>query len=351
MARTIWTGSLSFGLVTIPVGLYPATSDKSIHFNQLEEGTSDRIRYKRVNERTGEEVEASRIVRGVDMGGGVYVVVSDEELAAAEPERSRSVEITDFVDLRAIDPVYFRTTYYLAPQNEAGAKAYALLREAMSEAGKVAIATLVMRNKEYLVAIRPEQGVLALETMYFADEVRSPDEDLPRFAATGELSRREVDLAKMLVEAMSGEWVPDRYGDRHRQRVEELLQEKRQGREIARETEPGTPGRVVDLMEALEASVAATGTEGAGKAAQRAPGPAGGRTRSKRSPSQGSSEKRERSEKREKSENQDAAGRRSAKGSRGAAGGDEGASGGRGRAARAPGASGKKPGAPLRRVS
>jgi DNA end-binding protein Ku len=267
MPRTIWTGSLSFGLVTIPIGLYPATADKTIHFNQFEEGTSDRIRYKKVNERTGEEVEASRIVRGVDLGGGEYVILSDEELAAAEPKRSRVVEITDFVDLHDIDPVYYRTTYYLAPQTEPAAKAYALLVEAMRESGRVAIATLVMRNKEYLVAIRPQQGALALETMYFPDEVRRPEDEIPRMGGVDELARREVDLAKMLVEAMTGQWTPEQYHDTHRRRVEELIEEKRQGHEIVRELETGANAEVVDLMEALQASVNATRIEPAGAGA------------------------------------------------------------------------------------
>ena len=156
--RTIWKGALSFGLVNIPVGLYPATSDKSIHFNQFEEGTSDRIRYKKVNERTGEEVPQDRIVRGFDLGGGEYVILSDEELESAEPKKSRQIEISDFVGLADIDPVFFRSSYYLAPEGAGADKAYALLRQAMAEAGRVAIATLVMRNKEYLVAIRPDDG-------------------------------------------------------------------------------------------------------------------------------------------------------------------------------------------------
>src|ERR1700728_5032255 len=126
MARTIWKGSLSFGLVNIPVGLYPATQDKTIHFNQFEAGTSDRIRYKKVNERTGKEVKTDKIVKGVDLGGGEYVILTDEELAAAEPERSRSIEITDFVELDEIDPVYYRTTYYLAPEGKGNDKPYAL---------------------------------------------------------------------------------------------------------------------------------------------------------------------------------------------------------------------------------
>ena len=196
MARTIWKGSLSFGLVNVPIGVYPATQDKSIHFNQFERGTSDRIRYKKVNERTGKEVEAANIVKGVDLGGGEYVILSDDELASAEPERSRYIEITDFVSLDEIDPVYFNTTYYLAPEGEAAGKAYALLRQAMQESGKVAIATFVMRNKEYLVAIRPEADVLALETMYFADEVRSPSNELPNLPGTEEASDQELKMAE-----------------------------------------------------------------------------------------------------------------------------------------------------------
>ena len=142
MPRTIWKGALSFGLVNIPVGLYPATSDKTVHFNQFEEGTSDRIRYKKVNERTGEDVSNDRIVRGFDLGGGEYVILTDEELESAEPKKSRQIEISDFVDIGDIDPVYFRSSYYLAPEGDGADKAYALLRRAMVEAGKVGIATL-----------------------------------------------------------------------------------------------------------------------------------------------------------------------------------------------------------------
>ena len=172
--RTIWKGALSFGLVNIPVGLYPATSDKSIHFNQFEEGTSDRIRYKKVNERTGEEVPQDHIVRGFDLGGGEYVILTEEELESAEPKKSRQIEISDFVEQADIDPVYFRSSYYLAPEGEGADKAYALLRQAMGDAGRIGIATLVMRNKEYLVAVRPDADALALHTMYFSDEVRVP---------------------------------------------------------------------------------------------------------------------------------------------------------------------------------
>ncbi len=257
MARAIWKGSLSFGLVNVPVGLYPATSDKTVHFNQFEEGTSDRIRYKKVNERTGKEVDASHIVKGVDLGGGEFVIMTDDELAAAEPERSRYIEITDFVALEEIDPVYFRTTYYLAPEGEASGRAYALLRQAMRESGKVAIATFVMRNKEYLVAIRPEQDVIALETLFFSDEVRSPERELPNLPDTQDPSEREIKMAELLIESMEGSWDPARYHDTHRQKVEALVEEKRQGKTIVAAVSAPT-AKVVDLMDALNASIEAT---------------------------------------------------------------------------------------------
>jgi DNA end-binding protein Ku len=255
MARTIWKGSLSFGLVNVPVGLYPATQDKAIHFNQLEAGTSDRIRYKKVNERTGKEVASDRIVKGFDLGGGEYVILSDEELSAAEPEKSRLVEITDFVDLDDIDPIYFRSTYYLAPEGEAGAKAYALLRQAMLDARKVAIGTLVMRNKEYPVAIRPDDEVLKLETMYFTDEIRDPSKEVPELPDTSELQEREMSMAKLLVESMESAWDPNRYHDTHRAKVEELVESKRLGNEIVVGTVERPPTKVVDLMEVLSASI------------------------------------------------------------------------------------------------
>jgi DNA end-binding protein Ku len=256
MARTIWKGSLSFGLVNVPVGLYAATQDKSIHFNQFEKGTEDRIRYKKVNERTGEEVGSANIVKGVDLGGGDYVIMSDAELAAAEPEKSKLIEITDFVDLASIDPVYFNTTYYLAPEGEAAGKAYALLRQAMAESNKVAIATFVMRNKEYLVAIRPDTDVLALETMYFADEVSAPHSELPNLPGPHAASDREVKMATLLIETMQSEWDPARYHDTHRAKVEALIEEKAQGKTIA-VAMPAPATKVVDLMSALSASIKA----------------------------------------------------------------------------------------------
>jgi DNA end-binding protein Ku len=273
--RTIWKGALSFGLVNIPVGLYPATSDKSIHFNQFEEGTSDRIRYKKVNERTGDEVPQDRIVRGFDLGGGEYVILSEEELESAEPKKSRQVEISDFVEQADIDPVYFRSSYYLAPEGGGADKAYALLRQAMADSGRVAIATLVMRNKEYLVAIRPEEEVLALHTMYFADEVRAPGRDIA-LPETEDVTDRELSMAQLLIESMESDWDPERYHDTHREKVEALIEEKRSGHEIVLQAEPEAPAKVVDLMEALNASIAAAArpegkTSKSKPAAKRAP--------------------------------------------------------------------------------
>ncbi|HLM95075.1 MAG TPA: Ku protein [Acidimicrobiales bacterium] len=261
MPRTIWKGALSFGLVNIPVGVYPATSDKSIHFNQFEEGTSDRIRYKKVNERTGKEVPQDRIVRGFDLGGGEYVILSDEELEQAEPKKSRQIEISDFVGLADIDPVYFRSSYYLAPEGAGADKAYALLRQAMAEAGRIGIATLVMRNKEYLVAIRPEDDALALHTMYFSDEVRAPGREFS-VPDTEDVTDRELSMAQLLIESMESDWDPERYHDTHRKKVESLIEEKRSGHEIVIQEEPEAPAKVVDLMEALNASIAAAAKSG-----------------------------------------------------------------------------------------
>jgi DNA end-binding protein Ku len=256
MARTIWKGALNFGLVNVPVGVYPATQDKTIHFNQFEEGTSDRIRYKKINERTGEEVPGAQIVKGFDLGGGEYVLLTEDELGAAEPERSRLIEITDFVDLDQIDPVYYRSTYYLAPEGDAANKAYALLRQVMRDANKVAIGTFVMRNKEYPVAIRPDDDVLKLETMYFADEIRSPAKELPDLPDAAEVSEREVKMAGLLLESMESDWDPSKYRDTHREKVEALIDEKRQGHEIVVGAEPAPSStKVVDLMEVLSASI------------------------------------------------------------------------------------------------
>ncbi|MGA2520714.1 MAG: Ku protein [Acidimicrobiales bacterium] len=257
MPRAIWTGSLSFGLVNVPVGLFTATEDRTIHFNQFQSGTSDRIRQKRVNERTGEEVEYAEVVKGYDLGGGEYVILSPEELESVEPGRSRTIEITDFVDLAEIDPIQYKSTYYVGPQGEQAARPYALLRQAMEASNKVAIASLVLRSKEHLVAIRPTHSVLALETMYFADEVRDPSREVPGLDESLTFTPRELDTAKMLIESMTSPWDPEVYEDEYRKRVEQLIEEKRQGTVVVTERREPAPTPVVDLMEALQASVEA----------------------------------------------------------------------------------------------
>ncbi len=257
MARSMWSGFLSFGLVSVPVGLYTATADQTIHFNQLHKGTSNRIRYKKVDEATGEEVDNSQIVNGFDIGDGEYVVVTREELKEVAPGRSEAIEISDFVDLDRIDPIYFRSTYYLAPRGKGADRAYALLRQAMRETGKVGIATLILRDKEHLVAVRPGEDVLILETMYFADEIRTPSEELETLPTDVSFEGRELEVAKRLVESLTVEWSPEGYHNTYRGRVEELIESKREGHSVVFEEER-PKSNVIDLMAALEASVTRT---------------------------------------------------------------------------------------------
>src|SRR5713226_5076648 len=271
MARSIWSGFLSFGLVSVPVGLYTATADQTIHFNQLRNGTSHRIRYKKVDEVTGEEVPNADIVNGFDLGGGDYVVVTREELKDIAPGKSETIEISDFVDLDRIDPVHFRQTYYLAPRGKGADRAYALLRQAMDEAGKVGIATLILRDKEHLVAVRPGEDVLILETMYFADEIRTPREEIDSLPDDVSFEGRELEVAKKLVESLTVDWSPEDYHNTYRARVEELIEQKRAGQSVVFEEER-PKSNVIDLMSALEASIAGTGQ------AQSPPGAAGDST-------------------------------------------------------------------------
>ena len=259
MARAMWTGFLSFGLVNVPVGMYTATSDQTVHFNQLHKGTSHRVRYKKVDEVTGEELELTDIVNGYEVADGEYVVVTKEELREAAPGKSDTIEISDFVDLDEIDPKYFRQSYYLAPKGKGADRAYALLRQAMRDANKVGVATVVIRDKEHLVAVRPADDVLILETMFFEAEIRDARTELETLPPVDvEFQEREVDIARQLIDALTTEWDPLRYKNTYRERVEELIDRKREGKAIVFETE--TPkSNVVDLMAALEASIARTG--------------------------------------------------------------------------------------------
>jgi DNA end-binding protein Ku len=257
----IWTGTISFGLVTVPVKLTSATKSRDVRFNQLEEGSSSRIRYKRISEQSGEEVPAERIVKGYELTPGQYVVVTDEEMKALAPKASRTIEIEDFVDLDQIDPVYFEQPYYLAPDASA-VRPYKLLVDAMTDLRKVAVGRLVMRSKESLVAIRPVDGVLCLETMRYADEVLPAKGVLPPAEDVGEPSERELEMARQLVNALTSEFAPDKYHDEYREQLLALIDRKAAGEEIVAEPVVEERGTVLDLMAALEASLARAGGDG-----------------------------------------------------------------------------------------
>lgn len=254
MARAIWSGVLSFGLVAIPVELYSATEAHRPVFHQFEEGTADRIRYQRVNERTGDEVGYADVVKGADIGGGNYVMLDQDELDSVAPGRSRSLDIHTFVDLDEIDAIYFDKTYFLGPGKEA-AKPYALLRDAMEHSGKAAIASFVMRGKEYLAAVRADGGLLALETLFFADEVRDPRAEIDTLPGRVKLSQQEVRMARQLVDTMSGPWTPSEYRDTYTDRVNELIEAKKNEKEFQPAAEPPAATNVSDLTAALQASV------------------------------------------------------------------------------------------------
>jgi len=255
MARATWSGFLSFGLVSVPVGLYSATADQTIHFNQLHKGTSHRVRYKKVDEDTGEELSSEDIVNGYPLGGGEYVVVTKEEMSSAAPGKSELIEIQDFVDLNEIDPIFFRQSYYLAPKGKGADRAYALLLEAMRETNKVGIATLVLRDKEHLVAVRPSEKVLMLETMYFEDEIRNPEQELDTLPEVGHSGERELKIAKQLIDSLTDEWEPSRYQNTYRTRVEELIERKREGNAVVVGSDELPKSNVVDLMSALQESI------------------------------------------------------------------------------------------------
>ncbi|MFB8757444.1 non-homologous end joining protein Ku [Streptomyces nigra] len=255
MARAIWTGVITFGLVSVPVGLYTATQDHTIHFHQLQRGTSDRIRNRRVNQRTGEEVSGDDIVKGFEVADGEYVVVEPDELDEIAPGRSRAIEISDFVDLDEIEPVYFARPYYLAPRGEEHLKVYELLRAALERANRAGVATFVMRGKQYLTALRAEEKVLMLQTLHWADEVRDPTRELPQLPERRAGGGKELDMALQLVDALSGPWDPSRYHDTYEEKVRELVRAKAEGQEIAPAEEPPTATNVVDLMEVLQGSI------------------------------------------------------------------------------------------------
>jgi DNA end-binding protein Ku len=258
MARAIWSGSISFGLVSIPVRLYSAISRKTVRFNQIDSDTGARVKQKRVSAGDGEEVPYERIVKGYELPSGEFVTISEEELAALDPEAERTIGIDEFVDLADIDPIFYDNAYHLVP-DAATAKPYKLLATAMEEAGKVAICHFVMRSKQYLAAVRPQDGRLMLSTMVYADEIVDPAEiggfDILDDIATDE---RELKMAEQLIATLAADFDPSIHTDTHREAVLDLIERKAAGESLSVVAAPAaTSDTVVDLMAALEKSVAA----------------------------------------------------------------------------------------------
>jgi DNA end-binding protein Ku len=254
MPSAIWTGSISFGLVQVPVRLVSATKSRDVSFNQLEEGTGARIRYKKVSDATGEEVSPDKIKRGYEISKGRYVMIEPDELDVLRPKGSHAIEIEEFVDLDEIDPLYFEQPYYLIPDAK-GIKPYKLLVDAMTELNKVAIGRIIVRSKERLVAIRTVDDMLCIETMRYADEVL-PRTDLVPDDGDIELTDRERAMARQLVESLaSEEFLPEKYRDEYREQVLDLIERKAAGQEIVAEPVVEPPAKVLDLVAALEASL------------------------------------------------------------------------------------------------
>jgi DNA end-binding protein Ku len=276
MARAIWSGAISFGLVNVPVKLYSATSPKSVRFHQLSSKTGARIRQKRVDPTTDEEVPYEDIVKGYEITPDRYVLISTEELEALDPKATRTIDIEEFVDLADIDPIYYDHSYYLAPA-AGGAKAYRLLVDAMRESGKVGIGRVVLRSKQQLCALRPTGEALTLSTMLFGDEVHSPDRlDELESVNEAEASERELTMAQQLIDSLSSDFEPDKYHDEYRERVLDLIERKAAGEEIAIQPQAEEPAAAPDLMAALEASLAAVGEDSEAKPKSKSSGSSDG---------------------------------------------------------------------------
>lgn len=268
--RAIWKGSISFGLVNIPIGLYPATRKEDVSFRQLRADDFSPIRYKRVAEADGEEVPWEKIVKGYEYEKGQFVLVTDEDFEKAMPEATQSIDIIEFVDLSEIDPMFFDKPYYLEPQ-KGGKKAYALLRETLKETGKVGIARVVIKTRQHLAAVKPKDDALVLELMHFPDEVLEPAGlDIPR---EEKLGKKEMDMAKSLVETMSGEWNPTEFKDEYRDKLVALIEEKVKsgGKELpSAKAKPKPATNVVDLVAVLQKSLAETKKKSGAQSTHRA---------------------------------------------------------------------------------
>jgi DNA end-binding protein Ku len=251
MPRSIWTGAISFGLVSVPVRLFAATESKELKFHFLDRRTMAPIGYDKVSKETGKHVDPEEIVRGFQVSKGTFVELTDEDIDRLDIELTHSIDICDFVSIDEIDPIYFRKAYYLLPQ-EGAEKAYRLLAKALEETGRVAIAKIVIRNKQHLACVRPMGKALVLETMYYADEVRQPED-----APAPRLRDAEVEMATTLIENLAAKWDPAKYHDLYRNQLLDLLEQKADGKALPAPQE-AAEGEVVDLMEALRQSVAQT---------------------------------------------------------------------------------------------
>lgn len=255
MARAVWSGALTFGLVSLPVQLFTATDSHTIQFRQLQRGTSDRVRNKRVNERTGEEVPLEEVVKGYE-AGEEYVLVERSELEEIAPGRSKALEVVGFVDLEEVEPIFFDKTYYLGPKSKEYAKVYALLEQALERQGKAGIATFVMRNREYLVAVKAEAGLLTLHTLHWADEIRDPRKEIESLpGGQTKVTDRELKMAEQLIDALGMQWKPEEFHDTFQEKVAQLVEAKRAGETMEKAEPPAKSTNVVDLMDALRASV------------------------------------------------------------------------------------------------
>jgi DNA end-binding protein Ku len=261
MARAIWKGSISFGLVNIPIALYPATRREELKFRLLRKSDLSPVSYKRVAEKDGKDVSWDQIVKGYEYEKGKYVVLKDEDFERVDLEATQTVDIQDFVDQEEIDPIFFYKPYYLEPQ-KGGDKAYALLRNALKDSNKVGIAKVVIKTRQYLAGVKPEDGALVLELMHFADELADPGKlHVPKKTEVG---KREMNMAKSLIDSMSSEWNPEKYRDDYREALMEVIEEKVEagGKEIEEKPKKAPkPTKVIDLVSVLQKSLEQTGAK------------------------------------------------------------------------------------------
>ena len=255
VARAIWSGAISFGLVNVPVKVFTAVREHAVHFHQVEKRTGARIRYEKVSERSGKEVGSEDIELGYELTRGQLVTVDPEQLSDLRPRTTRTIDISDFVDLSQIDPVFYDRTYWLAPDGEVAHRPYGLLFQAMQDRNRAGIGTVVMRNKQYLAAIRPREGALAMSTMHFADEIVSRSSVEGMTSGKAKPAVDELKLAAQIVDALSTDWDPGRYKDTYTGQVKDFIERQAAGKNIVVERSPAKDAEVLDLVAALEASL------------------------------------------------------------------------------------------------